>query len=143
MILTAVPPKNTKGAKGRGNGFQNHPGKIWRLIAAGQNAQRDVEGKPQTVQSVTLLLTPEQAERVALAHRRWKNSAALRNPMDKEAAEPPLVVRSDLYIGPTMENAKINSAANTLPEKSAAKGCFGIESYKNAKSRKTQSTKHP
>jgi pilus assembly protein CpaB len=105
LILTAVPPSDVKGAKG-----SEQASKIilegLEVIAAGQNVQRDVNGQPQSVQDVTLLLTPEQAEKVALATGDGRIQLALRNPMDREAAEPPLVVRSALYAGPTMDRPK-------------------------------------
>jgi len=41
-----------------------------------------------------------------------------RNPMDKEAAEPPLVIRSALYTGPTMEGAKGSKPKAPPAEKS-------------------------
>jgi pilus assembly protein CpaB len=105
LILTSIPPREVAGAKP-----EEQASKIilenLEVLAAGQNVQRDVDGKPQTVQDVTLLLTPEQAEKVALATGDGRIQLALRNPMDKEAAEPPLIVRSALYTGPTMEPAK-------------------------------------
>lgn len=103
LILTAIPPTEVKGAKG-----QEQASKIilenLEVLAAGQNVQGSAEGKPQTVQNVTLLVTPDQAQRVALASRDGRIQLALRNPIDKEAAEPPLVVQSTLYEGPTMDN---------------------------------------
>ena len=120
LILTAVPPKDVKGAKGEEMGSKIILENL-EVIAAGQNVQKDVEGKPQTVQDVTLLLTPDQAQRVALATGEGKIQLALRHPMDKEAAEPFLVVKSDLYTGPTMESLAEASKTKTPPEKPDAK----------------------
>lgn len=103
LILTAVPPKDAKGAKDEEMGSKIVLENL-EVLAAGQNVQRDVDGKPQTVQDVTLLVTPDQAQRVALATRDGSIQLALRNPMDKEASEPDLVVRSTLYAGPTMDS---------------------------------------
>jgi pilus assembly protein CpaB len=102
VILTAVPPEGVQGARGEEMGSKIILENL-EVLAAGQNVQRDVAGKPQTVQDVTLLLTPDQAQRVALATGDGRIQLALRSPMDKNAAEPPLVVRSKLYEGPTME----------------------------------------
>ncbi len=116
LILIAVPPKDVKGAKA-----DEQASKIilenLEVLAAGQNVQRDVDGKPQTVQDVTLLLTPEQTEKVALATGDGRIQLALRNPVDKEAAEPPLVVKTALYAGPTMEMPKDASKIKVKPEK--------------------------
>ena len=102
LILIGVPPPEVAGAKNNEMASKIILENL-QVLAIGQTVQRDVEGKPQTVQDVTLLLTPEQAEKVALATGDGRIQLALRNPMDKEAAEPPLVVRSALYTGPTME----------------------------------------
>jgi len=84
-----------------------------------------IEGKPQTVQDVTLLVTPDQAQRVALATGDGRIQLALRNPMDKKAAEPLLVVRSSLYEGPTMENPAGGLAI--APEKPVVKRADGLK----------------
>jgi pilus assembly protein CpaB len=55
-----------------------------RALAAGQSVQRDEEGKPQTVSVVTLLVTPEQGERLVLASNEGRIQLALRNMIDLE-----------------------------------------------------------
>jgi hypothetical protein len=77
------------------------------------------------VQDVTLLLTPDQAQRVALATGDGRIQLALRNPLDKEAAEPLLVVRSELYEGPTMETSGNKSKSKPAAEKPEAKKAAG------------------
>jgi pilus assembly protein CpaB len=51
-------------------------------LAAGQSIQVDREGKPQTVPVVTLLVSPEQAETLALAANQGQIQLALRNTLD-------------------------------------------------------------
>jgi pilus assembly protein CpaB len=53
-----------------------------QTLAAGQTVQRDLEGKPQTVTVITLLVTPDQAERLTLAANEGRIQLALRNMMD-------------------------------------------------------------
>jgi pilus assembly protein CpaB len=53
-----------------------------RTLAAGQSIQQDKEGKPQTVAVVTLLVSPEQAETLALAANQGRIQLALRNTLD-------------------------------------------------------------
>ena len=53
-----------------------------QTLAAGQSVQVDVEGKPQQVPVVTLLVTPEQAETLALASSQGRIQMALRNQLD-------------------------------------------------------------
>ena len=57
-----------------------------QTLAAGQQVQRDVEGKPQTVTAITLLVTPDEAELLALAAKEGRIQLALRNPIDTLAA---------------------------------------------------------
>jgi len=47
------------------------------------------KGKPQPVTVVTLLVTPEQAERLTLASTEGKIQLALRNPLDTSAPATP------------------------------------------------------
>lgn len=53
-----------------------------RALAAGQSVQRDEDGTPQTVSVVTLLVTPEQGERLVLASNQGRIQLALRNMLD-------------------------------------------------------------
>ncbi|MGH7525150.1 MAG: Flp pilus assembly protein CpaB [Gemmatimonadales bacterium] len=53
-----------------------------RTLAAGHSIQQDKDGKPQEVPVVTLLVTPEQAETLALAASQGRIQLALRNTMD-------------------------------------------------------------
>jgi pilus assembly protein CpaB len=121
LILTAVPPEEVEGAKDDETGSKIILENL-EVLAAGQNVQRDVDGKPQTVQDVTLLLTPDQAQRVALATGDGRIQLALRNPMDKEAAEPALVIRSDLYEGPTMDGPNKGDKPKVVPPEKTATG---------------------
>jgi pilus assembly protein CpaB len=55
-----------------------------QVLAAGTKIEQDVEGKePIPVSVVTLLVNPEEAERLTLAASEGKIQLALRNPMDK------------------------------------------------------------
>jgi pilus assembly protein CpaB len=53
-----------------------------RTLAAGQSIQQDKEGKPQQVSVVTFLVTPEQAETLALASQQGRIQLTLRNMLD-------------------------------------------------------------
>lgn len=52
------------------------------VLSAGQNMQRDSEGKPVIVPVINLLVTPEQAELLSLASSEAKIQLVLRNPLD-------------------------------------------------------------
>jgi pilus assembly protein CpaB len=61
-----------------------------QVLAAGTRLEQDQErGKPMQVTVVTLLVTPEQSERLALASTEGKIQLALRNPLDQGAPETP------------------------------------------------------
>jgi pilus assembly protein CpaB len=56
-----------------------------KVLANGQNLDQPNDGRePQTVKSVTLLVTPEQAEKLALSSFEGRLSLALRNTLDQE-----------------------------------------------------------
>jgi pilus assembly protein CpaB len=57
------------------------------VIAAGQKMQPDPEGKPSTVDVVTLLVKPNDAERVVLASAQGTVHFILRNGGDHEQTE--------------------------------------------------------
>ena len=68
-----------------------------QVLAAGQNVANDVNGKPQNVQVVTVLVTPEDSQKLALASIDGRIQLALRNPMDLDRANPDAVRREGLY----------------------------------------------
>ena len=61
-----------------------------QVVTAGTRMEQDQDkNKPVQVTVVTLLVTPEQSERLALASTEGKIQLALRNPMDQGAPETP------------------------------------------------------
>src|SRR6187549_3730173 len=61
-----------------------------QVLTAGTRLEQDQEkGKPMQVTVVTLLVNPEQSERLALASTEGKIQLALRNPLDQTAPETP------------------------------------------------------
>lgn len=59
------------------------------VLSAGQNIQKDAEGKPVAVQVVNLLVTPAEAEKLSLASSDAKIQLVLRNPLDTETTKTP------------------------------------------------------
>ena len=55
-----------------------------QVLSAGQNFQKDAEGKPVSVPVVNLLVTPEQAEMLSLASTQTSIQLVLRNPLDTD-----------------------------------------------------------
>jgi pilus assembly protein CpaB len=55
------------------------------VLAAGTKIEQSDNNKPMPVSVVTMLVTPEEAERLTLASGEGKIQLALRNPLDKES----------------------------------------------------------
>lgn len=70
-----------------------------RVLAVGQKSEPDREGKPQTYTVVTLLVNPEEAEKVTMASTEGKIHLALRNTIDTKEVNPPVVSRASLFAG--------------------------------------------
>src|SRR5713101_3270899 len=67
------------------------------VLSAGQNFQKDAEGKPVQVQVVNLLVTPEQAEILSLASNETRLQLVLRNPLDTQTSKTTGIALSSLY----------------------------------------------
>ncbi len=76
-----------------------------RVLAAGQKIEQDQQGKPQTVPVITLLVSPEDAARLAMASSEGKIQLALRNTVDTQAMNPAPVYQSVLFGGAPMPNS--------------------------------------
>jgi pilus assembly protein CpaB len=104
LILTGTPPNyDEKASKVVLENLQ--------VLATGKNVEQDAEGKPQTVPVVTLLVTPEDAAKIALATGDGPIILALRNPLDLKVVEPPLIPRSALYGGEILAAEKLTPKA--------------------------------
>ncbi len=71
-----------------------------RVLAAGQKVEQDREGKPQTVPVITLLVSPGDAAKLAMASTEGKIQLALRNTIDSKKVDPPVVLEAALFAGP-------------------------------------------
>ena len=70
------------------------------VLAAGQKVEQDREGKPQTVPVITLLVNPEDADKLAMASTEGKIQLALRNTVDTKLVNPQPVLQTVLFSGP-------------------------------------------
>jgi len=89
-----------------------------RVLAVGQKTDTDREGKPQTYTVVTLLVTPEDAEKVTMASTEGKIHLALRNTIDTKEVTPAPVSRASLFAGappPRTEAPRVHHAAAPPP----------------------------
>ena len=67
-----------------------------QVVTAGTRIDQDQDNKPVQVTVVTLVVAPEQAERLALASTEGKIQLALRNPLDQGNPETPGVKKASL-----------------------------------------------
>jgi pilus assembly protein CpaB len=71
------------------------------VLSAGQDMQKDAEGKPVSVPVVNLLVTPEQAETLSLATSEMRIQLVLRNPLDTQTVKTPGTAVANLFTGET------------------------------------------
>lgn len=81
------------------------------VLSAGQNIQKDAEGKPVQVQVVSLLVTPEQAEVLSLASNESRIQLVLRNPLDTETAKTEGSTLASLFTGVKSKPEAVPGAA--------------------------------
>lgn len=81
VLISGNAPKSSNGGPEVRTILQNV-----EVLSAGQNYQKDAEGKPIQVPVVNLLVTPDQAESLSLASNEMKIQLVLRNPLDNEIA---------------------------------------------------------
>jgi pilus assembly protein CpaB len=92
---------------------------------------RDAEGKPQQVQVVNLLVTPDQAEALSLASNETHIQLVLRNPLDNDVAKPTGTAVANLFSGgPTPKATPVSHAA---PTAKAAPHSYLVEVFNGSK----------
>jgi pilus assembly protein CpaB len=69
------------------------------VLSTGEKLQPDPAGKPLKVRDVTLLLTPEEAQKLVLATSQGSVQFVLRNGHDQQTQEPQPVSLRDLQLG--------------------------------------------
>jgi len=109
VMISGIPPDEvvqTQGAEVK-TILQNI-----EVLSAGTDIQQDKEGKPQQVQVVNLLVTPEQAEMLSLAaNGNTRIQLVLRNPLDTNVSQIPSNVLSNLFDGGPKPKAVAKAAA--------------------------------
>lgn len=67
------------------------------VLAAGQKLERTAAGDPQSVPVITLLVSPEDAQKLTLASQEGRIQLSLRNPLDTNQQKLPAVRNAVLY----------------------------------------------
>ena len=83
------------------------------VLSAGQDYKKDAEGKPVMVQTVNLLVTPNQAEQLSLAANMTTIQLVLRNPLDRDIA--PTNGTALAFLFGDVKNARLPSANDEVP----------------------------
>lgn len=96
VLISGVPPNQSAG--GNNNTQVRTVLQNIEVLSAGTDIQKDAEGKPQQVQVVNLLVTPEQAQVLALASNETRIQLVLRNPLDTKVAPVQGTAMTNLFV---------------------------------------------
>jgi len=93
VVLTGNPSKDLDPAKTTTTTVLENV----QVLAAGQKMQRSENGEPQQVTVITLLVNPDDAQKLVLASSEGKVQLSLRNPLDTAQAPVPALQNASLY----------------------------------------------
>jgi len=117
ILISGVPPDVNNG--------QNNNTQVRtvlqniEVLSAGTDIQKDKEGKPQQVQVVNLLVTPEQAQVLALASNETRIQLVLRNPLDTKVADVKGTAMNNLFVdqnAPATAKPKLTGSTRPKPK---------------------------
>jgi pilus assembly protein CpaB len=107
------------------------------VIASGQRLERNAAGEPQNTPVITLLTSPEDAERLTLASSEGKIQLSLRNPLDTHQDLVEAANAKGLYMGGTPAAAPRVTIRPVRPPKTEKPApppsVFSVEVYKGDK----------
>ncbi|MBI3670384.1 MAG: Flp pilus assembly protein CpaB [Acidobacteria bacterium] len=103
-----------------------------RVLAAGQKIEQDKQGQAQTVPVITLLVSPEDANRLAMASTQGRIQLALRNTIDSKKVEPAAVFQAGLF-GGTVPSQPRRTVARGPAEPPPAPSSFSVEVIRASK----------
>jgi len=86
-----------------------------QVLAAGTKIEQDEKNKPIQVSVVTLLVNPDEAEKLTLASTEGKIQLALRNPLDK-TAPPTSGIKPAVLMGTGVPVRRVASASGRKPQ---------------------------
>jgi pilus assembly protein CpaB len=115
VLISGVPPNANAG--GTNNTQVRTVLQNIEVLSAGTDIQKDAEGKPQQVQVVNLLVTPEQAQVLALASNETRIQLVLRNPLDTKVAPVEGTAMTNLFIDQNAPATKPKLSGRIAPRK--------------------------
>ena len=115
VLISGVPPNANQG--GSNNTQVRTVLQNIEVLSAGTDIQKDAEGKPQQVQVVNLLVTPEQAQVLALASNGTRIQLVLRNPLDTKVAPVEGTAMTNLFLDQNAPASKPKLTGRIAPRK--------------------------
>lgn len=112
------------------------------VIAAGQKLERNAAGEPQSTPVITLLVSPDDAQKLTLASSQGHIQLALRNPVDTKQTDLPATKANGLYRGvaTTPPPVRAKAVKRDVPAPVAAPAPYKVEVIRG---NKTDETKFP
>jgi pilus assembly protein CpaB len=118
VLISGVPP-SAQGGGGNNTQVRTVLQNI-EVLSAGTDIQKDAEGKPQQVQVVNLLVSPEQAQVLALASNETRIQLVLRNPLDQKVAPVQGTAMTNLFLEQSQPASKPKLTGPVRAPKKAA-----------------------
>lgn len=106
------------------------------VIAAGQRLEHNSSGEAQVSPVITLLVSPDDAQRLSLASNEGRIQLALRNPLDTNQANLPPTSAGSLFgrqAAPVAATHSVKHTAVVHVQAAPAEEPFSVEIYKGAK----------
>lgn len=112
------------------------------VIAAGQKLERNAAGDPQSTPVITLLVSPDDAQKLTLASSQGHIQLALRNPIDTKKEDIPAMKANGLYrnLNPTAPPPRPRVAKAPKTEAPAPPSGYKVEVIRG---NKVDETKFP
>jgi pilus assembly protein CpaB len=121
-----------------------------QVLSAGQDIRKDPEGKPISVPVITVLATPEDAEKLSLASTETRIQLVLRNPNDRSDAKTSGTATSLLFSGQKLSApgarapvARRAPRAEAVPSPPKPKPPLVIEVIQGGERKQTQFKQEP
>jgi pilus assembly protein CpaB len=119
-----------------------------QVLSAGQDIRKDPEGKPISVPVITVLATPEDAEKLSLASNETRIQLVLRNPNDKTDVKTSGTAMSLLFSGqklstPAAKAAVVRAAPRVETAPPKPKPPLVIEVIQGGERKQTQFQQEP
>jgi pilus assembly protein CpaB len=114
VLISGVPPNSSNNQETQTKTILQNI----EVLSAGTDIQKDAEGKPQQVQVVNLLVTPEQAQILSLASNQMHLQLVLRNPLDTTITTVPDTAMTTLFTGlkpPPVKSTGVKRAKPAAP----------------------------